>query len=112
METLEQPLAGERTHTPGPWKTGRNGAAVTVTDEFGNTIAELSPYGAAFLPSDRVAPHHVTKENAALIATAPQMFDALEELLDINVMEDSNPWRLADAIKAAQVAIRKAKGIA
>lgn len=110
--------AANRTHTPGPWGIGHAGYSTTIEDEFGNTIAELNNYGAAFLPAGRVAPHHVTEENARLIAAAPSLLAALETLL--GRMESAATQGHAESVKAlmehsdfpvmARLAIAKAKG--
>ena len=64
------------TFTPGPWK-GHGKWPTNIKDEDGEMIATVWNIG------EDVAPH-----NAHLIAAAPEMFKALEGILDIN----NPPW--------------------
>lgn len=86
-------------HTPGPWEmnVGIDGAVVYHPDQ--GTIADV--------PMDLSAYPH----NARLMAAAPELLEALEELLhapDPDEVEDFAP--LYRAITKAHAAIAKAKG--
>lgn len=102
MQTIEQenqnllragypPLADcEPLHTPGPWLAvvtdttcGGEPAIWEITDNHGGVIAEDISYNPA---------------NAALIAAAPDMFDALQAIVDAYGDQDS---LLIDQAKAA-----------
>lgn len=86
-------------HTPGPWEmnVGIDGAVVYHPDQ--GTIADV--------PMDLSDHPH----NARLMAAAPDLLEALEELLhapDPDEVEDFTP--LYRAITKAHAAIAKAKG--
>lgn len=95
-------------HTPGPW------AAFTVHS------ASVNPYCAYLIagPKTRIMDRTVgfTREDAYLIAAAPDLLEALEELFaDYKQLADSGDagfWRLEDqeAGKKALAAIARAKG--
>lgn len=86
-------------HTPGPWEmnVGQDGAVVYHPDQ--GTIADI--------PMDLSAHPH----NARLIAAAPELLEALRELLnapDPDEVEDATPrFR---AVMKAHAAIAKATG--
>lgn len=92
-------------HTPAPWKieTERHNYFVVAS---GKTIAEIfSPFGNG-------------SHDARLIAAAPELFEALEKLLQRSYQfTDEGPlldgWKsdeFESEIKAAESALRKAKG--
>lgn len=62
----------ENTHTPGPWRVGRAGPNLcpTVGTETGLMVAMVT-HGEG----------HPTEANAKLIATAPELLAALQELV-------------------------------
>jgi len=95
-------------HTPGPWSAFIAGNTVAV--DIGAVphgtkpnIVDWQGFDGCDLPlKQRIA-------NAKLIAAAPDMLDALRELMD-----DDAPWddmRWADACDKARAAITKATGI-
>jgi hypothetical protein len=107
-------------HTPGPWKEETvhtaNGYAIQVLGDKGQVssvvVADL-PLKFSYLP---VNGHHATWDkqmaNARLIAAAPALLAALEDLLDLGRAgfirgEDIAVTRAVDAARAA---IAKAKG--
>lgn len=91
------------THTPGPWVVEpitNNDEAYGVYASAENAFVAVTPWG----PS--------TEENATLIAAAPDMLAALEEMNALfadHAQYDEEGHETA-AIKAAQAAIAKAKG--
>ena len=81
-------------HTKGPWKV-----------EFDQKLEEYSVNG----PSETVEARYDKKADAALIAAAPEMLEALEYLLSrcdriVHYNGDKDPRKLAKAV------IAKAKG--
>lgn len=108
MSTLMEPKVG---HTPGPWT-------------FEDTHAEMGARFKVLAPDDEfvnVVPALVfTKENARLIAAAPELLAALDSVCDtgrllLDYMDgprnpENQERNLADAISAARAAIAKAKG--
>ncbi len=91
-------------YTPGPWRVGDAGHTV-----FGPPNGNPSPESIALVRS---------KDNARLIAAAPEMLEALTAILagfrsgELNVTkkrwEDSDPYN--PALAEAQAAINKATG--
>lgn len=90
-------------YTPGPWRY--IGADVQAQDESGDwslTVASLN-----FIPSDDSTESEQVDADGALIAAAPELLDALENLLlEIEAQAIHAPARRALAIKA----IKKARG--
>lgn len=90
------------THTPGPWSVGGSAGLV-------NQISILPCIGVVYGAGDEI------KANAALIAAAPDMYEALKDLVDdICDREDvdspsCNPGRKS-AVKWARAALAKARG--
>lgn len=90
------------TYTPGPWRVG---------DAKHTVFGPKRPEGGA---PEIVA--SVKPKNAALIATAPELLEALRgifaecELVPKNWWDGSNAEAAARAIAAARVAIAKAEG--
>ena len=81
-------------HTPGPWTT--DGKAET------DTLDIVSPLGRVAMLD---CSHDLMLEDARLIAAAPDLLAALEELLNALPSATTHP-----AIKAARAAIAKATG--
>lgn len=96
------------TQTPGPWiahkyPTKRGYGFVIQSEEHrGISIASLSPG----ISTDRIEP--IAEANARLIAAAPDLLAALEELLESQ--RGDWPLRQAEAKQQARAAIAKAKG--
>ena len=63
------------THTPGPWRTD----AGVILSEDGRGIAVAQGPSRVFQPR-RFAPEHERLPNAKLIAAAPTLLEALEEI--------------------------------
>lgn len=90
-------------HTPGPWKTFRPYGTIYIKARLrGSTIQEVASCGPTETPEQQEA-------NARLIASAPELLEALRELLDAckDAKFSSDPF---DAIPNARTAIAKATG--
>lgn len=71
-------------HTPGPW--GECGNGVFVTRLFGNNgYATNFPVATIYDPDDVQQLNDVCRANARLIAAAPEMLEALDELYKLAV---------------------------
>ena len=98
-------------HTPGPWKF----EVVDETDSFlgckrldggsGSTVIDLSNEWTGYPENGEDLQMTISKEDAALIAAAPEMLEALERIRD-----ESGPFNLGEMRKLVEVAIRKARG--
>ncbi len=90
-------------HTPGPWFVTPDASAVYEKDELGyraDTICRLvgNPFATG---------------NARLIATAPELLEALETLVQVYPNRDKEPgWvvRVEAAWAACEAAIAKVRG--
>lgn len=80
-------------HTPGPW--GASGTVVRADNGQGAVIAELGKV------------RDVNLANAALIAAAPELLRALEDLLAVH---ETKRNLAHDVWEAARAAIAKAEG--
>lgn len=92
----------EAKHTPGPWRVGKGGPNMcpTVGTEKGLMVAMVA-YGDS----------HPTQANARLIAAAPDLLEALEELADLFDAMVSGEYRPDSfTTQPARAAIAKAKG--
>ncbi len=96
-------------HTPGPWVWGN-----WVTQKSGERCAsgwiDIWPKkpkcGGLPIISCR---HQVEVANARLIAAAPELLDALQALVDMDVAYQRGP-KVEQAVEAARAAISKATG--
>lgn len=86
-------------HTPGPWKTEGWGNII-VNDSEGNTLC-LYPQGAT---------HKQTQANAHLIAAAPELLEALIDLVNVSENFPNELSKDHYSVKYAKEAIKKAKG--
>lgn len=93
-------------HTPGPWKIKSNGNGLTPSivtdDEFAATweIARIKD-----------VPAGAYKANASLIASAPDLLQALEHILKSAEWQGGVTYKIKDGdLEKARVAIAKAKG--
>lgn len=59
-------------HTPGPWRVMKINSALTIVDSEGERVAQAS--------SGKGLPSQTQEYNAGLIATAPDMLEALMDL--------------------------------
>ena len=75
-------------HTPGPWECGQNHVGtgtVAIRHHTGDTIAyttcKRQEYGDPFNDAEALA-------NARLIASAPELLEALERLVDCDLIDE------------------------
>jgi len=109
VEQRAQPTA----HTPGPWICAGPGQ---VFDQYGNEIVLCKHYGAGIIPAGYVAPWHSYKANARLIASAPELLAALENIASIaddmaTDSEKQKELKRVGMLTLARAAILKAKGV-
>lgn len=109
-------MSNETKHTNGPWKAvvARDGAKIITTSPFEPTGRSVAWVGAddtkerggriVEVMSDEA------KANAALIAAAPDLLDALLRFANLGIHPDDNPEALYAARDAAFAAITKARG--
>jgi len=90
-------------HTPGPWLQS---STVLVCDQEARVIANCTPL--VDVPALAMPMQHVDA-NARLIAAAPDLLAALDNILSRHVEEEFIPTEYWDAAKEA---IAKAKGLA
>ena len=88
--------------TPGPWKVGPVDDT-RVEDALGNEVAQID--------GDYNHPDTwpIMEANARLIASAPELYEALEGLIDIADRGDVRDYA-RDAINTAKRALTKARG--
>ena len=65
-------------HTPGPWVSGEYSSGTEVTGRNGKTICFL-----AVSRSDQSPAADMSRANATLIAAAPAMYEALQQLVKV-----------------------------
>lgn len=97
-------------HTPGPWEAGRPDMSTIVDGVPSKWIYAGDTYVAAAsgMASDDWG---VVMANARLIAAAPNLLDALEEIVNNAVLNYEGSMDIySEAVEAARAAIRKAKG--
>jgi|694.fasta_scaffold03825_22 hypothetical protein len=104
-------------HTPGPWEIGRVSAPNTGATPIrwkGENIAWACGKDSAHRLDEATA-----RANAQLVAAAPELLDALQELVDqlegVGIAieeEDSGQWHGAEGLSfaKARAAIAKAEG--
>lgn len=68
-------------HTPGPWQIDPE-IDHAITTQSGLRIAEVATYGAGLVSIGEIAPWHHYEANARLIAAAPELLEALQEVLN------------------------------
>ena len=91
-------------HTPGPWRVGKTGCVVSDSDKnitIGGAIGkEAIDYFGGNLICESVMP-----SNAKLIAAAPELLEALQEIIPFNLewINENHP-----TYKKAISAIKKA----
>lgn len=83
-------------HTPGPWTVGDS---LLIYDDDAREVA---------IPSGRTEEN--LKANAHLIAAAPKLLAALDDLLNFEGLNCPNEEDLKNAYRAGRAAIAKAKG--
>ena len=100
-------------HTPGPWEAVNNvGAGWSVRRQFerpGYTgLAPICSMAWFQFEIEGIINDAISEANARLIAAAPELLAALQQLRSINPMSDYNELR--DARAVADEAIAKAEG--
>ena len=93
-------------HTPGPWNIGTSDIPVSSFSVHGgnrnhSTIARLASLDFVGMGLDE------QYANARLIAAAPELLVALEQMLNLNSL---GAYEQSAAISAARAAIAKARG--
>lgn len=95
-------------HTPGPWLIGRGADFYPIVHTAPDTFSP-SGQGVAHVTKRPMCQEHTA--NAALIAAAPDMLEALRELV---IAAEAAGWDLDDLnapiLNAARAAIAKAEG--
>lgn len=88
----------ETKHTPGPWTaTGHDGGMCVVVESKWGSVAKALPVGCEVQEA----------ANARLIAAAPELLEALEEIAEQLELEGPS---CSDILAAARAAIAKARG--
>lgn len=103
----------EHEYTPGPWRPGKNGGEVVSDHPLPGYIERginsghdhVSYYG-GYLIAESIW----RKEDRDLIAAAPELLDALKNLLSAPQLYGEVGYNLALRIDAARAAITKATG--
>ena len=90
-------------HTPGPWTVYFE---FNVKDDHGRGIAACGGHGSNRNPEQA---HNENVANAKLIAAAPDLLEALKNLLENEKLDDWEPSLIESRI-AARAAINKAEG--
>jgi hypothetical protein len=96
-------------HTPGPWTHTPSREHSNPNTTRRDIVAE-SQFGPAFIAGD------VSQSDANLIASAPDLLDALQVCIDsfeemIGISDFGSPAESDFPLKQAREAIRKAKGV-
>ncbi len=87
-------------HAPGPWK-------ITHSEVNGYRVSDSTGWGVAVVLKDTN-----DEANARLIATAPQMLEALEKIAEIGRQKgDARPQDAVSCFLIAEEAINAAKGV-
>lgn len=90
----------ETKHTPGPWTKGPYG------DLYGSNGIPVQVYGTGM--GSTTLPDETSKANAALVIAAPDLLEALKNLVEVlDGLFDDGPVR---GIEEARAAIAKAEG--
>ena len=99
-------------HTPGPWELGSK----SRDTEFLDDEWEISICGANEIDCPLIAmvsnlslSDDEADANACLIAAAPELLEALQSLVDMDVAYQRGP-KVAEAVESARAAIAKATG--
>ena len=90
-------MSNESKHTPGPWGTEEINGHLYVTEAADDAEGMI-----CLVEADRT--HNENRANAALIAAAPAMYEALKAVYDNAPMWDVTPG-LAKALKQAKAAL-------
>lgn len=99
----------ETKFTPGPWTCHRNSSFW----EFGsNSEGQLGDVCASMFDGDGERPdaEKVMEANAHLIAAAPDLYDALSDLVSSLDCSEKDGFIIRQEIKVARAALAKARG--
>lgn len=95
-------------HTPGPWHYHSNSLVTTSPDDrLGETVARA--VGTSIQVFHNHKPEHIAEANARLIAAAPELLEALRELLAVSPYDSTLP-EVRPAVDKSIAALRKAIG--
>lgn len=84
-------------HTPAPWRIE------------GRFVLAMKTKSICEIPMGGIIHGKVDKANACLIAAAPDLLEALQALIDMDVAYQRGP-KVEDAVERARAAIAKATG--
>lgn len=93
-------------HTPGPWDVERHGVVTAMVSGHRRQVALSTGDAAMHAPSEQTM-EAIQEANARLIAAAPELAEALEELLDWANAPLHEQGR-ENALKKARAALKKA----
>lgn len=97
-------------HTPGPWKAVYQPNTPCLVESDGERVAWIDFWKGKTPRDPNHKPRLEQEANARLIAAAPELLEALQELLDpARGMVTITPCKAA-AFERARAAIAKAKG--
>ena len=88
-------------HTPGPWHAAKH----FQTDENG---VPINAHGLQIAVSKYLGGTDQSFDNAKLIAAAPELLEALKNVLDWAVYDEARTDKCIDAVHKARSAIKKA----
>ena len=95
-------------HTPGPWHYHSSGLVTTNSDSrLGESIALVGDTGIQVFHNHN--PVSIPEANARLIASAPDLLEALQELLAVSPYDSTLP-EVRPAVDKSIAALRKAIG--
>ena len=106
LETIvRQNELASSTHTPGPWRAGRNFCVVAdvPVPDIGGSDA-VSYYGGHLICES------IAKRNVPIVAAAPELLEAVQELLSTMERIDSTTAEYFAARHKVKVAVAKATG--
>jgi len=98
-------------HTPGPWKQGKSGGISWYNIYANNeTVRVARVFDPSPAPNHKAEGFEIEEANARLIAAAPELLEALEEIATQAGGTFHNNPELAKGVLQARAAIAKAKG--
>lgn len=109
MTTPNEERAG---HTPGPWAARREFSSLCIVDAQGDYIADIhdrETYDENLEVEDESASEAEASANARLIAAAPDMKDAIKDVLHFHD-SGGHEGDLDEALRLCRAAIAKARG--
>ena len=98
---------GKSKFTPGPWEYDEHGQFIHKNGDLSRRIADIRGYGWLSLVKGMEPAAKELNSNAALIAAAPDLYEALEKIATKSL---PNPAPGQKIIKLAEVALAKARG--